>query len=126
VTEAEAGFLSNIARCSLSQRISIYADDVAMFLKPHVQDLVAVKEILSIFGEASGLQVNYNKSSAVMIQGAVEDGMVKHVLNCDLGEFPCRYLGLQLSMILANPRLCDSFSPSLAVWLASTFRKTDS
>jgi hypothetical protein len=41
------------------QRISIYADDVVMFLSPVREELWAVKEMMQIFGEASGLKVNY-------------------------------------------------------------------
>jgi hypothetical protein len=58
---------------------------------------VTVKELLRIFSEALGLMVNYNKSSAIVIRGEIEEGMLaKHVLQCELGAFPCRYLGLQL------------------------------
>jgi hypothetical protein len=69
-------------------------------MKPQMQELVTVKELLHMFGAASGLQVNYNKSQAVVvIQGTIEDGMIiKHVMQCELGEFPCKYLGLQLSV----------------------------
>jgi hypothetical protein len=71
---------------------------VALFLKPLAQELVTVKEILETFGEASGLQVNYAKTSAVLIRGDVVDGMVvKHFSGCELGTFPCKYLGLQLT-----------------------------
>jgi hypothetical protein len=92
-----------------------------MFVKPLVQDLVTVKEILRIFSNSSGLTVNYNKSSTVVIQGEVEDGMVvKHVLYCELGEFPCRYLGLQLSTIQLNKvhwqPVLDHVVASLPAW----------
>jgi hypothetical protein len=71
-----------------------------MFLKPRVQDLEATREILGVFGEISGLSVNYSKSLAIVIKGEPQDSLiVKHVLQCDLGKFPCKYLGLQLSPI---------------------------
>jgi hypothetical protein len=63
-----------------------------------VQDLVVVRTILRMFGEASGLQVNYAKSNAIVIRGDAMDSIrVKHVLECELGAFPCKYLGLQLA-----------------------------
>jgi hypothetical protein len=43
----DLGALSPIGNCSATQRVSIYADDVIIFLKPSVQDLVAVRELLS-------------------------------------------------------------------------------
>jgi hypothetical protein len=58
----DLGVLSPIGNCTAAQRISIYADDVVIFVKPTVQDLVAVRELLALFGEASGLQVNYRKT----------------------------------------------------------------
>ncbi|KAM0878677.1 hypothetical protein ACQ4PT_034721 [Festuca glaucescens] len=98
VKYAERGLLTNLPTCTLKQRISIYADDVAMFVKPEVHDLVAVRTIFHMFGDASGLRVNYNKTSATDIRGDAHDKMrVKHVLQCEIGEFPCKYLGLHLS-----------------------------
>jgi hypothetical protein len=98
VRAAEERLLSTISGCTLKQRISIYADDIALFVKTSVQDLVTVRKILEWFGEAPGLLVNYNKSSAVVIRGELEDSMrVKHVLQCTMGSFPCKYLGIPLS-----------------------------
>jgi hypothetical protein len=50
-----------------------------LFVRPLVQDLVAVKEILGVFGEASRLWVDYRKSLVIMIRGELEDEMTsKH------------------------------------------------
>jgi hypothetical protein len=38
-----------------------------MFCLPTMDDIVAVSEILQLFGHASGLQVNFVKSSATLI-----------------------------------------------------------
>jgi hypothetical protein len=47
----------------------------------------------------SGLNVNYNKSMAVVIKGDLVDSVtVRHVIKCEIGEFPCKYLGLQLAV----------------------------
>ena len=63
----EEGLLSTLSGCTSMQRISIFADDVALFFKPLRQDLETVQLILNAFGEASGLKVNYAKSSAIVI-----------------------------------------------------------
>jgi hypothetical protein len=98
VKAAEEGFLADLYGCALKQRVSIYADDVALFIRPEVQDIVTAREILRCFGMASGLTVNYGKSCAIVIRGeALDKILVKHLLRCELGEFPCKYLGLQLS-----------------------------
>ena len=54
----EEGFLEQLAGYSPLQRISIFADDVALFVRPWVHDLTVVRELLKIFGMVSGLQVN--------------------------------------------------------------------
>jgi hypothetical protein len=95
----EMGILSPIGRCTAAQRISIYADDVIIFVKPSVQDLVAIRELLAMFGTASGLHVNYRKTSATLIRaGDLERNLVTELLHCDTTEFPIKYLGLQLAL----------------------------
>jgi hypothetical protein len=44
-----------------------------MFLKPENRELWAVRHILSLFGEASGLRVNYRKTTATLIRGTQEE-----------------------------------------------------
>jgi hypothetical protein len=95
----EEQLLQNLAGITPLQRISVFADDVVIFLKPDVSDLLAVKEILGIFGEASGLKINYRKTTANLIRGQPKDGdRVKELLNCEIARFPIRYLGLQLAL----------------------------
>ena len=95
----EESMLSPVGGCTAIQRVSIYADDVVIFLKPIVQDLVMVRGLLQCFGEASGLRVNYQKSSATLIRGdQQEEEMVAQVLQCSIANFPIRYLGLQLAI----------------------------
>jgi hypothetical protein len=63
------GLLSPLVGCSAAQRLSVYADDIVIFVRPTVVELTALRDLLSVFGSASGLQVNYNKSSATLIRG---------------------------------------------------------
>ncbi|XP_073360681.1 uncharacterized protein [Aegilops tauschii subsp. strangulata] len=95
----EQRVLSAYRGISAWQRVSIYADDVALFVHPTITDLSFTKHALYIFGEASGLKVNYLKSTATLIHGDQEDKeRVVELLQCKLAEFPCRYLGLQLAI----------------------------
>lgn len=95
----EAGVISTLNGISPVQRLSIYADDLALFIKPSVQDLHFVRQAFGIFGEASGLQINYGKSSVTLIRGDESDRLrVQNMLHCNLGSFPCRYLGLPLAI----------------------------
>jgi hypothetical protein len=96
---AEQGLLSGIGNCNNLQRLSIYADDVVLFAKPTVQDLVAVREIFRLFGRVSGLHVNYAKTSATVIRGGEQTkDLIVDTLRCSIKDFPIKYLGLQLAL----------------------------
>jgi hypothetical protein len=75
--------------------VSIYADDVVLFLKPRMEELFLVKEILKIFGTASGLVTNVRKCSITPIQCEEQDMIVvQDSMPCNVVEFPCKYLGV--------------------------------
>jgi hypothetical protein len=54
-------------------------------------------DILSLFGRASGLKTNMEKSSVLPIRCQEEDKHLIHTL-LPLLEFPCKYLGVPLSL----------------------------
>jgi len=60
----------------LQHRISLYADDVVIFLRPSASDIEITLDILQLFGEASGLKTNVQKSSVLPIQCTEEDKLV--------------------------------------------------
>ena len=96
---AEVGAVSSFPGISATQRLSIYADVVALFIRPTNLDLSFVRMALDCFGAASGLVVNYNKSMAIMIKGNEEDQhRVRDILQCAMGSFPCKYLGIPLAI----------------------------
>ena len=91
------GILTPLTLTTAKLRTSLYADDAAIFLNPNRQDLQAMKDILKMFGEVTGLVTNLEKSSIHPIRCESID--LDHVLQPFLGShgiFPCRYLGLQL------------------------------
>jgi len=92
------GVLKRMRPSEIKYQCSLYADDVIMFIKPTVQEALAVKHILNLFGEVSGLQTNMTKCSITPIFGgeAVLDDIVG-ILGCQVQPFPIRYLGLPLS-----------------------------
>jgi hypothetical protein len=80
---SELNLLENIRGCNHLQRISLYTDDVVLFAKPKVGDMVVIREMLRLFGDASGLRVNYSKSSATLIHGDARDAqLVSDTLRC--------------------------------------------
>lgn len=96
----EMHVLSKILGCCPMQRLSLYADDVVLFIiRPLGSDLLFVKEALKFFGVASGLHVNFAKSSAILIRSEEGDEeLVQNALPWKIERFPCKYLGLQLGI----------------------------
>jgi hypothetical protein len=54
----EEGLLQPLSFRQLQHWVSIYADDVVLFIHPVAEDINMVSDILHHFGEASGLYNN--------------------------------------------------------------------
>lgn len=65
---ADEGLLQPLSRRALQHRISLYANDVVFFLRPAAADMDITFDILHLFGNASGLVMNIQKSSMLPIQ----------------------------------------------------------
>lgn len=91
--------LQPLARRALQHRISLYADDVVIFLRPSVSDIGITLDILQLFGDASGLRTNVQKSIVFPIQCSEEDNTtIQEHLPGQISDFPCKYLGVPLSL----------------------------
>lgn len=67
----------------------LYANDVILFIRPTLQEARAVKEIPSIFGQASGLHTNLAKCSITAIYGGEETlPDIVSILGCQVQTFP--------------------------------------
>jgi hypothetical protein len=90
----EMELLGHLAKSCERFRISLYADDVALFIRPMQQDLQITQQILTIFTEASCLKINLEKTKFYPIQcGNIDLGFLSSQ-NLVLSSFPCKYLGL--------------------------------
>lgn len=83
--------------------ISLYADDVMLFCHATTSEVRAVKGILGVFGAASGLHMNYGKSSATALHGDEMTATVLETLGCQTADLPISYLGIP-SPHAASPR----------------------
>jgi hypothetical protein len=84
---------------SVDNRISLYADDLVLFIALTSTDLRTIKAALAIFGLASGLFSNLDKIVAIPLHCSDDDlARVHEILSCRIEEFPCRYLGAPLSI----------------------------
>ena len=92
----ESGLLASVAG---SICCSLYADDVALFIKPTTDEISMTKAILQAFGDVSGLVVNLGKSHAIPIR--CEDIALDSLLQpigMPISTLPCTYLGMPLSL----------------------------
>jgi hypothetical protein len=98
----ESGSMQQLSRRSKLHQISMYADDIVLFLSPSAADISILMSILDLFGKASGLRYlrnNEQKSNAYPIQCSEDELlMVQNLLPCERSDFPCKYLGLPLSL----------------------------
>jgi hypothetical protein len=75
-----------------------YADDTLLIMGASSQQLFALKALLNIFADSTGLKVNYAKSSIIPINVTPEK--MQHLaatFHCHVGELLFTYLGLPLS-----------------------------
>jgi len=63
----------------------LYADDVTIFLRPAAADINLTLQLLQLFGDASGLKTNVQKSNVLPIQCAEEDMVtIQNLLPCEV------------------------------------------
>jgi hypothetical protein len=97
-------------------------------LEAKAADIRLITDLLKLFGEASGLHTNFQKSSVVPIRcdsPIVE--AAKDFLPCKFVEFPCRYLGLPLSIkklsTVQVQGIIDRVASSLPGWMAELMNR---
>ena len=94
----ERGIFSKVRGSAPGIRVSLYADDAALFLAPAKKEVSSLAALLTLFGEATGLKTNFHKSTVVPIHC---NGLnLRHVLAelaAKSAHFPIKYLGLPLT-----------------------------
>lgn len=89
-----------------------YADDTLIVARANESAMVRLKELLRSFTRATGLDINYTKSTLVpMHVPALEVAQFVNILGCTEGAFPQSYLGLPLSNEKLN---LAAFAPIIA------------
>lgn len=98
------GFLSGTNKVEIS--LLQYTDDTIFFGKATMENVRAIKAILRAFELASGLKINFAKSSCGAF--GVSDQWISdaaNYLHCSLMSFPFTYLDIPIG---ANPRRCQT------------------
>jgi hypothetical protein len=78
-------------------RVSLYADDVALFLNPDEKEMRVMECILKLFADASGLNTNMTKTKFYSIQCQETDLSFLSGAGQLVSTFPCTYLGMPLN-----------------------------
>jgi hypothetical protein len=93
------GLLAQLGVAEDVQRVSLYVDDLVLFVAPIDQDLRVLKSTLQIFCLTSGLFANLDKSVATPMHCSDEDiARVQQFVSCRIEGFPSLYLGIPLSI----------------------------
>jgi hypothetical protein len=80
-------------------RISLYANNAVVSLKQEGADISLITNLLKLFGRASGLHTNIQKSSVAPIRCDLQTiNAAKELLPYEFVVFPCRYLVMLLSI----------------------------
>jgi len=94
----DKGHLSGLRGRMTQLRASMYARDTRIFVKPTREDILALVELLTLFGEALGLKTNFQKSTIIPIR--CEGLNLNEILAAsptDISCFPTKYLDLSLT-----------------------------
>jgi hypothetical protein len=103
---------------------------VVLFLRPEDDDIAMIMDILNLFGETSGLKTNLQKSTVLPIRcGDGEVAAVQNLLPYTLSDFPCKYLGLPLSLKKLTKDevqpIVDRIADQLSGWKADLMTKSE-
>lgn len=96
---AENDILAPLPGRELKLRISLYADDAVIFANPDREEVDKLLEIITLFGDASGLHLNINKTTVMPIR--CTDINIHEVLQNfggQITDFPIKYLRLPVSL----------------------------
>jgi hypothetical protein len=95
---SEEGLLLHPIDASLSCPVLQYADDTLIILKAMENCINNLRTVLSAFSEATGLQINFHKSTfaPIHVQPQLASDLAS-AIGCDIASFPQNYLGLLLS-----------------------------
>jgi hypothetical protein len=91
--------LSPLSGTTIAHCASLYMDDLVVLLAPTQLDLLCIRHILELFAGASGLVTNVEKCIVTPIRCSNEMVVaMQQTFPCVIVTFPCRYLGIPLSL----------------------------
>lgn len=109
---------------AISHHASLYAEDLVILVTPTTNDLNCVQQILHYFAGASGLVTNIDKCVATPIRCTDDTIVAVHeVFPSVAAPFPCKYLGIPLSLrrlrLSEEQALVDTVAARIPTWKSS-------
>eukprot|EP00253_Pinus_taeda_P018598 PITA_18598 len=98
-----------------------FVDDIMLFGEVSIKEVRAIKEVLEIFMEASGMEINKEKSCTFIFNTpeAIKDHLTR-TLGFRQGDLPTKYLGNQLDIHPTRmknwPEVIDKIKRRLTSW----------
>jgi hypothetical protein len=97
ITAKACGLFFPLRTSVIKHCISLYADDMVVFVSLVEMDLLLIKAILGLFFRVMGLVANYVKSQAFPIHcDAQHMDLISELLGCVVASFPYTYLRVPL------------------------------
>lgn len=93
------GMIQPLPGRDIKMRVSLYADDAIIFANPVQSEIEALMQILHDFGEATGLKINMQKSTATPIRCVdINLDQILQSFGGPIANFPLKYLGLPITL----------------------------
>jgi hypothetical protein len=125
----EAGIFEPLTRFGIKHRLSFFADDMVLLIKPPVGEAKAAVDLLQLFIIVIGLHCNLLKSTVLTIRCSdVDLQPILDVLGRPIQNFPVKYLGLPLPVTHLSKSdlqpLVDKIARSVPAWAAALMQKS--
>jgi hypothetical protein len=139
-----SGKFAPLCAPTIKYRMSLYADDLVIFLRPEAKDIRLARAILEFFTVVSGLhELTFgeigveDRSELTFEEIGVEARhpvkitvvVVTHWFPCQLVHFPCKYLGVPLSIYKLKRKdlmpLVEAVTDRLLTWKSKFMSRAD-
>ena len=93
--------INGIDIAGANHKLSMYADDIIIFLSDPEQSIEALINVIGEFGTISGYALNVNKSEVMIMGGTISDELKhKYTFHWDVERI--KYLGINITKNLDN------------------------
>lgn len=96
--------VSGVCIANTVHKISLYADDILLYLTKPDQSIPATLSIINDFGNISGYKINYTKSNACLLSSSISENL------CSISPFTWSQMGFKYLGVVITSNLEDLYS----------------